>query len=122
MPKKADEKPNAGAADPTADDTADKPTHNVVNASPGAVGSDDDGGDNVFDKVETDNQNGGVMNTTDTEYADDDELPETPKRNLSDKDRTAIKEAFNAPGAVVANIAKEYDIEPSEVFAIAEGK
>lgn len=107
MSKKAT-KPNAGAADPTADDTADKPTHNVINTTPDPVGKEDEAPQ-------------GVMNTTDTEYEDDGE-PEAPKRELSEKDRKEIKAEFNKSGAVVANIAAKYDIEPSEVFAIAEGK
>lgn len=109
MPKKAT-KPNAGAADPTADDTADKPTHNVINTTPDPVG-----------KPENDEAPQGVMNTTDTEYEDDGEL-EVPKRELTEKDRKEIKAEFNKSGAVVADIAAKYDIEPSEVFAIAEGK
>lgn len=107
MPKKND-KPNAGAADPTADDTADKPTHNVINTTPDPVG-----------KPEDDKAPEGVMNTTDSEY--DDEL-QPRRRELSEADRKEIKRLFNQGGAVIANIASKFDIEPSEVFAIAEGK
>ena len=113
MAKKVESKPNAGAADPTADNTADKPTHNVINASPGAVGSDD--GPKAADKP------AGVINTTENEY--DDGLPsEAPRRQLTEADRKEIKAEAQKSGAVISNIANKFDIEPSEVFAIAEGK
>lgn len=104
--KKADEKPADEATKTGSDDqhvdvaTAEEPK-------------------NVFDEAE---KPASVMNTTETEYADDEDDLKPRTRELSDKDRAEIKAEFNKPGAVIANIAHKFEIEPSEVFAIAEGK
>lgn len=64
-------------------------------------------------------QDAGVINTTDSEYAD--ELP--PVRTsgpLTDEHKTAIVDEFNGPNASVAAIAGRYDVTPEQVFAIVD--
>lgn len=116
----AKSKSNAGAAAPTADDSADKPTHDVVNTTPDPVGAPDNDpqDDPTPDTEETANE---VINTTENlhEGATDEPPSRAVKQPLSDSDRTNIVKEFNAEGASVQAIADKYDIEPAEVFAIA---
>lgn len=55
-----------------------------------------------------------------TENIEDDS--DTPKQRaeLTDKDRSAIVDSFNASEKPVAEIAEEYSVEPAEVFAIVD--
>lgn len=60
----------------------------------------------------------GHVNTTENIQEDS----ETPKERaaLTDKDRSAIVDAFNASEKSVAEIAEEYSVEPAEVFALVD--
>lgn len=89
MPKK---NTNAGAAAPTADDTADKPIVDVVNTAP---------------------EPQGYVNTTENiepEFA----TPE--EREVTDKEKSEIVDAAGRDGASIEEIAKEYDVEPETVW------
>jgi len=93
---------DGGAAAPTADDSADKPEHDLVN-----VGPDPDGHVNTT-------ENTGEMSLG--QAAEE----KARRRELTDEDKSNIVSEFNQPGASVANIAAKYDLSGEEVFNIVD--
>lgn len=98
---------DAGAAAPTADDSADKPANDVINTTPDPeVAPADQGHVNTTGNSPAEVPGGGQPRT----------------RDLTDADKDEIFSEFNAGGSSVQAVADKWEVTPEEVFAIVDSR